>query len=263
VEDALRIIFIAVVFLLSVVPLYAEEKACSRDVKQGLEQLRAGKYQAAIKRFEAAVKVDPACAEAYEGMGDAYLGMGDNGISSNPELIEKGVSNYRHAVSINPNLPTAHHKLAVGYLALNNKEMAVKELELLRGMDKGLADDLSAKIDAFKTPGKYRLTGSKGEKSANTTKRGTGASQPAAEIRKERFSGTVEVFATSWCPSCKKTIAYLQEKGIPYVAYDVEADAQAKRRFDELGGRAYPLVLIGTNRFYGFNPDKINYYVGR
>jgi len=265
-EDALKTICIAVVFLLlPVVPFCSEENTTSRYVKKGQEQLNAGKYQAAIKTFETAVKADPTCAEAYEGIGNAYLGMGDNGISSNLEVIEKGVGNLRHALTLDPNLTTAHYKLGVGYLALYDKEKAQLEYELLKGMDKGLADDLAARINKYKAPEKYRLTGSSGVTGGNrATSKGPSVTSPVtAAAKKERFTGTVELFITSWCPSCKKAIAYLQEKGIPYVAYDVEADAQAKKRFDELGGRGYPLILVGANKFYGSNPKTIDYYVGR
>jgi len=67
----------------------------------------------------------------------------------------------------------------------------------------------------------------------------------------------------SWCSYCKKAIAYMQQKGIPYRAYDVEADPAAKKRFDELGGRGYPLILIGSKKMYGWDPKTFNYYVGR
>lgn len=261
--------FIAVVFiLLSVAPLCAEESTSSSHVKKGLEQLKSGKYQTAIKTFEAAVKADPVCADAYTGIGEAYLGMGDNGFSSNPELIEKGVGNLRHALTINPNLAAAHYKLGIGYLALFDKDMALKEYEVLKRMDKGLADDLAARINKYKAQRKFRLTRSSGETGGTraNTAANKGASVPpsvTAAAKKERFTGTVELFITSWCPSCKRAIAYLQEQGIPYTAYDVEADAQAKKRFDELGGRGYPLILVGTNKFYGSNPKTIDYYIGR
>ncbi len=261
----MKTICIAIIFMLTVVPLYAEQNSSPKLVKQGLEQLKAAKYQAAIKTFEASVKADPACAEAYEGMGNAYLGMGDNGISTNLEMIEKGVSNLRHALTINPNLASAHYKLGVGYLALYDKEKAQIEYKFLKGMDKKLADDLAARINKYKAPEKYRLTGSSGVTGGNrVASRGASVTPPvAATAKKERFTGTVELFITSWCPGCKKAIAYLQEKGIPYVAYDVEADAQAKKRFDELGGRGYPLILVGSNKFYGSDPKTIDYYVGR
>lgn len=89
-------------------------------------------------------------------------------------------------------------------------------------------------------------------------------SEPERPRKEEaRAGGQVEVFVTSWCGYCKKTLRYLNEKGIAYTAYDIEKDPQAGRRFQELGGGGVPLVLIGANRIRGFNPRAIDRYAGK
>jgi len=258
-----------IVFLLFIaVPLFAGEHSTTLYIKQGVDQLKSGKYQTAIKTFEAATRLDPACAEAYEGIGEAYLGMGDNAFSSDPELIEKGINNLKITMKLNPKMAVAHYKLATAYLALNDKEKALKEYEILKGIDKEKASRLSAQISKYKAADKFQFIGSSvgsgGNRSSNMLHKDTGAPEPASTSKKKvSFTGTVELFVTSWCPSCKRAIAYMKEKGIPYVAYDVESDAQAKKRFDDLGGRGYPLILVGNNKFYGSDPKTIDYYTGR
>ncbi len=257
--------FIVVLLLLAPVPLFSAESSPSGYVKQGNEQLKSGKYKAAIRAFEAATRIDPACAEAYEGMGYAYLELGANGVVYNQELLQKAVGNLGTALKLKPDRAMAHYRIAVGYLALNDKDMASREYESLKTLDKGLADKLAVQIGTYAPPKKYRSTGSSGpDIPSHREARKTDAKQPGLDKKKvERFTGTVEVFITKWCPYCKKAVAYLQEKGIPYTAYDIEADAQAKKRYDQLGGRGVPLFLAGGNKFYGSDPRSIDSNLGR
>jgi glutaredoxin-like YruB-family protein len=85
-------------------------------------------------------------------------------------------------------------------------------------------------------------------------------SQPAP-AKKERFSGTVEMYVTDWCGYCKQAQIYMKSKGIPYVAYDIEKDSAAKQRHKELGGRGVPLIIIGSNKMSGFSPASLEYYL--
>ncbi len=55
---------------------------------------------------------------------------------------------------------------------------------------------------------------------------------------------SVEIYVTSWCPYCKKTIAYFQAKGVPYTTYDIEKDSAAAARFRQYGKQGVPLTVI-------------------
>jgi glutaredoxin-like YruB-family protein len=91
------------------------------------------------------------------------------------------------------------------------------------------------------------------------------SADPVRESRQpERFTGTVELYVTSWCGYCRKAERYLNQKGIPYMAYDIEKDEGAKRRYRELGGTGgVPLIQIGANQIKGFSPEAIDRYTGR
>lgn len=69
----------------------------------------------------------------------------------------------------------------------------------------------------------------------------------------EAKSKTVTMYATSWCGYCKKARDYFRRKKINYVEYDIEKDQRAKRRYDELGGRGVPVILVGKQRMNGFS----------
>lgn len=71
----------------------------------------------------------------------------------------------------------------------------------------------------------------------------------------ERAGGTgkVTIYATSWCPYCRKARAYFQKNGISYIEYDIEKDTKARRSYDELGAKRVPVILVGDKRMNGFS----------
>ena len=71
----------------------------------------------------------------------------------------------------------------------------------------------------------------------------------------------VELFITSWCGYCKKMIRFLDEKGIPYAAYDIEKDRAAEAIYNRLGGRGVPVVRVGSHVICGYDPERVmDYY---
>ena len=73
----------------------------------------------------------------------------------------------------------------------------------------------------------------------------------------EPVTGPVELYVTSWCGYCKKMERSLAEKGVSFVKYDIEKDADANRRFKEFGGAGVPLVNVGGKIVRGYNPDYV------
>jgi glutaredoxin len=88
---------------------------------------------------------------------------------------------------------------------------------------------------------------------------------PAHEYRPSRpkvaspasLVGPVELYVTSWCGYCKKLEQALSEKGVQFLRYDIEKDAEAHRRFKEYGGAGVPLASVGGKIVRGYNPDKV------
>lgn len=72
-----------------------------------------------------------------------------------------------------------------------------------------------------------------------------------------QYSGTVDIFVTSWCGYCKKLEQFFDSKGIRYTAFDIEKDSNAHKQYKELGGRGVPLTRIGSSVVRGYNPDAI------
>ena len=69
----------------------------------------------------------------------------------------------------------------------------------------------------------------------------------------EKTAAKVVMYATSWCPYCRKARTYFRENRIAYTEYDIEKDRSAKRRYDAMGGRGVPVILVGDKRLDGFD----------
>jgi glutaredoxin len=68
----------------------------------------------------------------------------------------------------------------------------------------------------------------------------------------------VVMYATSWCPYCQQARNYFRQQGIPYTEYDIERDAEAKRRYQAFGGRGIPVIFVGKRRMNGFSASGFN-----
>ena len=91
--------------------------------------------------------------------------------------------------------------------------------------------------------------------------KGRAAPEPPQQQTASSGGATVEVFMTSWCGYCKKMVRFLNEKGIPYTAYDIEKDTSAARTYRELGGNGVPVVRIGSHVVHGYSPDAVMSYL--
>ena len=81
----------------------------------------------------------------------------------------------------------------------------------------------------------------------------------SAEVRTALSQVDVELYETSWCKYCRKTRAFLEQSGIRYRAYDVEADSLAKARKSDLApGTGVPVVVIDEQVLVGFSEAALN-----
>ena len=83
----------------------------------------------------------------------------------------------------------------------------------------------------------------------------------ALAAEKPAGSAGVELYMTSWCGYCKKMVRFLNEKGIPYTAYDIEKDSAAARTYREMGGNGVPVVRVGSHVIHGYNPEAVMSYL--
>ena len=78
--------------------------------------------------------------------------------------------------------------------------------------------------------------------------------QPSAPAAKP---AEVKMYATSWCPYCKKARDYFARNGIRYTELDIEKSREARAEYERLGGRGVPVILVGTQRMNGYSEQRL------
>ena len=63
----------------------------------------------------------------------------------------------------------------------------------------------------------------------------------------------VVIYTTPGCTYCLKAKQYFRQQHIAYTEYDITTDVNARKRFQEMGGRGVPVILVGKRRMNGFS----------
>jgi tetratricopeptide (TPR) repeat protein len=96
-----------------------------------------GRYQEAIAQLTEALRLNPNFAEVHYNLGNAFNGQG---------RYQEAIAQLTEALRLNPNLAEAHNNLGNAYFAIGNRAAVLKEYEILKTMNLGLAKDLYEKI---------------------------------------------------------------------------------------------------------------------
>jgi len=137
------------------------------NVHQGLKYYDLGRWQEALVAFSDAIAINPNFAVAYFGLGVTYSRLENweealvyfkKTIELNPTFEQgylglgitynilgfndKAMTALKKAVLINPGFAQARHALALCYLRNGDRESALEEYKILRGLDPDLADQL-------------------------------------------------------------------------------------------------------------------------
>ena len=86
----------------------------------------------------------------------------------------------------------------------------------------------------------------------------TAAKRSAQKTVAYRADPEVVVYTTTWCGWCRKTLAYLDERGVRYVNKDIEANDWNRDELIEKTGRtSIPVVEINGEIIRGFNAERM------
>ena len=84
------------------------------------------------------------------------------------------------------------------------------------------------------------------------------ASQAASAGIERSLDHEVVVYTTSWCGWCRKTLAFLDKKGVSYENRDIEADeAYRDELIEKTGGTSIPVVEIDGKIIRGYDPARM------
>ena len=68
---------------------------------------------------------------------------------------------------------------------------------------------------------------------------------------------TVVMLSASWCGYCRQARRYLQQEHIKHCEYDIETDAEGKRRFEAQPVKVIPILTLREQTFVGFEREEI------
>jgi glutaredoxin len=69
---------------------------------------------------------------------------------------------------------------------------------------------------------------------------------------------SIQMYATSWCPSCRRARAWLQANSVRFVEYDVERSAAAERRLRQLNPKgSVPTIEVDGRVLVGFGEQSM------
>jgi len=82
---------------------------------------------------------------------------------------------------------------------------------------------------------------------------------PVAESLPAARRGEVVVYTAPWCGWCRKTLAWLDDRGVAYTNKDIEAQPRHRQELIEKTGRtSIPVVEMGGELIRGFSPGRMN-----
>ena len=68
----------------------------------------------------------------------------------------------------------------------------------------------------------------------------------------------IEIYSTETCHFCHMAKDWLNEKGIPFIDYNVGVDAEKRKEMVDLTGQmGVPVIKIGEEVIIGFDQSKI------
>jgi len=67
----------------------------------------------------------------------------------------------------------------------------------------------------------------------------------------------ITLYGASWCPSCRKAHAFLEQQGLPFRDVDVDQPAGNEEFRRLAAGRSIPVVIVDGTQIVGFNPERI------
>lgn len=68
---------------------------------------------------------------------------------------------------------------------------------------------------------------------------------------------TVVMLSASWCDYCRQARRFLQGEHIKHCEYDIESDAEGKRRFEAQAVKIIPILTLRDQTFIGFEREQI------
>lgn len=107
--------------------------------KQGEDYSKKRDWNQAIQAYLQAVRLDPKFVEAWNNLGFCYRKL---------QLYTKAIGAYQLALDLRPDFPNAHEYMGRTYLAMGDRDGAMREYDILKKLDAKMAAELLQAIQA-------------------------------------------------------------------------------------------------------------------
>ena len=104
----------------------------------GLAYGNLGRWNEALEAYKQATRIKPDYADAHHGVGWVYINLG---------RYNEAIEPCKQAIFIKPDYTNAHFDLGSAYLQLGDKESALKQYEIVKTLDKKIAEELLEEIN--------------------------------------------------------------------------------------------------------------------
>ena len=106
---------------------------------QGQAYAKKGSWDLAVAAYQQSVRAEPKFVEAWNGLGHAHR---------KAKQYDKALEAYKQAITLKPDYANPHEYLARTYVALGDKDAAMREYEIVKRLDAKMAGDLLKAIEA-------------------------------------------------------------------------------------------------------------------
>lgn len=106
----------------------------------GMALTKLKRNHEAIGAFSYAIKLNPSYVNSYVALGTANLNLG---------RFQDAIEAYKKAIELKPDIAAARFNMAQVYIKLNNRAGAIEQHEILKTLDKTLADKLGSSIPSY------------------------------------------------------------------------------------------------------------------
>lgn len=86
---------------------------------------------------------------------------------------------------------------------------------------------------------------------------------PPEVLVPDAANGQVVVYTRPGCGFCVRAIRHLNDKGVPHIEKNVQADRVAEAEYKRLGGRGVPMMVAAGEVVLGYSPEHYDRAIAR